>query len=104
MRPRRSCCTTQVGKRTKRAPPVRCRQTRRSLHGSPDKGRSMVILRVAILGALALQCTFTAAATLKIDAGAQHACAIRQAGPLVCWGADDEGQLGNGLPLAAASA
>ncbi len=31
-----------------------------------------------------------------IDAGADHACGIRNSGEAYCWGLDDEGQLGNG--------
>lgn len=41
--------------------------------------------------------------SIAIDAGGQHACAIRTSGELVCWGANDRGQLGDGLTTGAGS-
>lgn len=36
---------------------------------------------------------------VQIVAGAQHSCALDEAGKVHCWGGNDKGQLGDGLPI-----
>ena len=38
---------------------------------------------------------------VQISAGAEHTCVLKESGKVVCWGDDDDGQLGNGASVTA---
>src|SRR5438445_3872630 len=69
--------------------------------GAPSDGQGEAMSDAADTGApdVGLDAPTPSIPIIAIDVGAAHACGARKDGSVVCWGANGNGQLGNGTTL-----